>query len=74
FETRDWGPGVKRILIAGPTSTEYARLPPESLTELPPGNYDLYLVKQKLSRDTVPGLRASTQIEFFTESKSVEVF
>jgi len=74
FETRDWSPGVKRILIAGPTSTEYARLPPESLTELPPGNYDLYLVKQKLSRDTVPGLRASTQIEFFTESKSVEVF
>lgn len=73
FETREWNPGVKRILIAGPTSDSYARLPPEALRELPAGNYELYLVKQKLSRDTIPGLRASTQIEYFTKRGAVEV-
>ncbi|MEM6396702.1 MAG: hypothetical protein AAF741_10170 [Bacteroidota bacterium] len=74
FETREWDPGIKRILIAGPTRDATARLPPKTLRELRAGNYELYLVKQKLSRDTVEDMRASTQIEYFTKSKQVEVY
>ena len=73
FETRAWNPGVKRILLAGPTKSPYFNLPSATIQELPTGTYEVYLVKQALIRDSLPELRSSTQIEYFTRSRSVEV-
>lgn len=73
FETRAWNPGVKRVLLAGPTNSPYFNLPAATIRELPAGTYEVYLVKQALVRDSLPQLKSSTQIEYFTRSRSVEV-
>ncbi|MEM7575391.1 MAG: hypothetical protein AAF433_20965 [Bacteroidota bacterium] len=73
FETRAWNPGVKRVLLAGPTNSAFFNLPAATIQELPAGNYEVYLVKQALVRDSLAQLKTSTQIEYFTRSRSVEV-
>jgi len=63
----------RRILLQGPTSTGRVTLPKESIADVKPGEYQLYLVKQGLSKDSTANLQHSIQTEYFTRSVAVTV-
>jgi len=73
FEPEARSAEPRRILIAGPTKTERVFVPNTALTDLPVGNYGVYLIKQQLARDTIEYLYAATQIGYHTRSVTVEV-
>ena len=63
----------KRILVTGPTASGLVSLPPVAIDDIPTGDYDVYLVKQRLFKDQIGTIKASLQTEYFTESKQVRV-
>ncbi|TXF91469.1 hypothetical protein FUA23_01885 [Neolewinella aurantiaca] len=63
----------KRILLQGPTSTGILTLPKETMTDVKPGRYTAYLIKQQLQKDSTATLKTSLQTEYFTKSIPVEV-
>ncbi|WP_116127452.1 hypothetical protein [Lewinella sp. IMCC34183] len=63
----------KRILVTGPTEGGTVSLPSSAVDDIAPGNYEVYLVKQRLFKDQIRTLRASVQSEYFTRSRSVIV-
>ncbi|PHK98592.1 hypothetical protein CGL56_08955 [Neolewinella marina] len=63
----------KRILVTGPTATGTVSLPTSAIDDIAPGDYEVYLVKQRLFKDQIRTLRASIQTEFFTRSAPVSV-
>ena len=63
----------KRILVTGPTSSGLVSLPPVAIDDIAVGDYDVYLVKQRLFKDQIGTTKASLQTEYFTESKQIRV-
>ncbi len=63
----------KRILVTGPTSTGKVSLPTRAIDDIAPGQYEVYLVKQRLFKDQIGTTKTSIQTEYFTESKNVVV-
>ena len=63
----------KRILVTGPTASGVVSLPPVAIDDIAVGDYDVYLVKQRLFKDQIGTTKASLQTEYFTESKQVRV-
>ncbi len=63
----------KRILLTGPTSKGVVTLPTSAIDDIPPGNYDVYLIKQHLYKDRQRNLKASIQAEYFTRSRPLTV-
>ena len=62
-----------RILVTGPTSTGTVSLPTSATADLPPGAYNVYLVRQRLVRDRKQDLKLSLQTEYFTPSRPTTV-
>lgn len=63
----------KRILLQGPSNSGTLTLPKESISDVKPGFYQAYFVKQQLQKDSSATLETSLQTEYFTKSVSVEV-
>ena len=63
----------KRILVTGPTSTGVVNLPPIAIDDIAVGDYEVYLVKQRLFKDQIGTTKVSLQTEYFTETKQVRV-
>lgn len=63
----------RRIQLLGPTDSGQLTLRKEVFADVPAGNYQLYLVKQQLQKDSTADLKASMQLEYFTRSIPVEV-
>ncbi|MFK8161444.1 MAG: hypothetical protein AB8H12_03190 [Lewinella sp.] len=63
----------RRILLQGPSSTGMLSLPKEALADIPAGNYQVYLVKQQLYKDSLSTLQSSVQTEYFTRMVPVEI-
>lgn len=63
----------RRILIKGPTSSGRVTVPRKAMQDIPSGDYQLYLVKTQLSRDSTQALYHSVQTVYFTRSVAVEV-
>lgn len=63
----------KRILVTGPTATGAVTLPPVAIDDIAVGDYEVYLVKQRLFKDQIGTTKASIQTEYFTESRNVRV-
>ncbi len=63
----------KRILLTGPTSKGIITLPTSAIDDIPPGSYEVYLIKQHLYKDRQRNLRASIQAEYFTRSRHLTV-
>ena len=63
----------KRILVTGPTDSGIVSLPTRAIDDIAPGNYEVYLVKQRLFKDQISTVKVSIQTEYFTESKDVTV-
>ncbi|NJO86635.1 MAG: hypothetical protein HC821_00690 [Lewinella sp.] len=74
FEPLSGGSGsVSRITISGPTASSQVVLPTVAQSELKAGDYEVYLVKQQIARDTLPGLLATTEISYHTRSRPVKI-
>ena len=63
----------KRILVTGPTDSGVVSLPTRAIDDIAPGDYEVYLVKQRLFKDQISTVKVSIQTEYFTEAKSVTV-
>ncbi|THH41122.1 hypothetical protein [Neolewinella litorea] len=63
----------KRILVTGPTATGTVSLPTSAIDDIAPGEYEVYIVKQRLFKDQIRTVKASIQTEFFTRSAPVTV-
>lgn len=63
----------KRILLQGPTASGRVNLPKESLSDLKPGKYEVYFIKQQLHKDSITNLQTSIQTEYFTRSMPFEM-
>lgn len=63
----------KRVIVAGPSATTYLNIPPIALEEIEPGDYRVYLIKQAISRDTLPGLISAVTLQYHSDIKSVKV-
>jgi hypothetical protein len=63
----------KRILLQGPSNSGTLTLPKESITDVKPGRYSAYFVKQQLQKDSSATLETSLQTEYFTEAIPIEV-
>ncbi|MEL6140506.1 MAG: hypothetical protein AAFU67_02690 [Bacteroidota bacterium] len=63
----------RRIVVAGPTATQEITLPRVTLQEVPKGEHGVYLIKQKLARDTLEGVLAATQVSYLTHTVKVIV-
>lgn len=73
FEPEDRSERPRRIVVAGPTASEKITLPSTTLEDIPTGRHSVYLIKQKIARDTLEGVIAATQLSYHTRTKSVEV-
>jgi hypothetical protein len=73
FEPGDAGGQPRRILVQGPTSSGNVSIPKHVLTDIAPGDYQFYLIKQKLFRDSLPLLKVSLQAEYFSPTISLTV-
>ncbi|MTB52894.1 hypothetical protein [Lewinella sp. W8] len=73
FEPKVAGSDPRRILVQGPTSTGNVSLPRHVLADIAPGDYQFYLIKQKLYRDSLPQLKVSLQAEYFSPTVSLRV-
>lgn len=74
FEPADRGRRPHRILVAGPTKSDLARVPISALTTVPPGEYAFYLVRQgRLSVADTPSLRSEIEYNYFSQTKAVTV-
>lgn len=67
FEPKDRS-APERIQLVGPTSTGILTLPKKTLATIPTGEYEIYLIKQQLFKDSTTNLQASIQTEYFTKS------
>ncbi|MEM9258788.1 MAG: hypothetical protein AAGA62_04015 [Bacteroidota bacterium] len=67
FEPKDRST-PERIQLVGPTSTGTLTLPKKTLANIPAGEYEVYLIKQQLRKDSTALLRASLQTEYFTKA------
>ncbi|MEL7159212.1 MAG: hypothetical protein AAFN92_00530 [Bacteroidota bacterium] len=63
----------RRLQLVGPSTSGVLTLPARALADVPPGKYEVYLIKQQLVRDSTEHLRYSLQTEYFTRSKNVTV-
>lgn len=63
----------KRILLQGPSNSGVLTLPKESMSDVKPGRYTAYFVKQQLQKDSTATLETSLQTEYFTKSIPIEV-
>ncbi|MFT7120552.1 MAG: hypothetical protein ACJAZ9_000726 [Neolewinella sp.] len=63
----------RRIQLVGPTSTGNLTLRKEAISDIPAGEYLVYLVKQGVQKDSSAALVSSVQMEYFTKSKPVLV-
>lgn len=63
----------KRIIVAGPSATSYLNIPPVALEGVQAGNYQVYLIKQSIKRDTQPGLISAVTLQYHSAIKSVTV-
>jgi len=63
----------KRILLQGPSNSGVLTLPKASITDVKPGRYSAYFVKQQLHKDSSATLQTSLQTEYCTKSMPVEV-
>lgn len=63
----------RQFLLEGPTVSADFQLPAPATKNIPPGTYGAYLIKQQLLRDTLPGVIASVQTEYFTRTVDVRV-
>lgn len=63
----------RRIQLLGPTSDGTLTLRKEVFSDIPPGTYEVYLVKQQLHKDATASLVSSIQTEYFSRAQSVEI-
>ncbi len=63
----------RRIQLLGPTSDGTLTLRKEVFSDIPAGQYEVYLVKQQLQKDSSATLVSSIQTEYFSKAKSVEI-
>lgn len=63
----------RRIQLLGPTSTGILTLRKEVFADIPAGDYEVYLVKQQLQKDSSANVIASFQTEYFTRAKPVKI-
>ncbi len=63
----------KRVLLQGPSNSGILTLPKESISDVKPGQYTAYFVKQQLQKDSTGTLETSLQTEYFTTSIPIEV-
>lgn len=61
----------KQIKLIGPTAMSSITLPSDALASMAVGEYELYLIKQKLVKDSTAALISSMQLEYITKSKRV---
>jgi len=62
-----------RIQLLGPTASGNLTLRKEVFADIPPGAYEVYLVKQQLKKDSTASIMASFQTEYFTKARSIEI-
>lgn len=62
-----------RLQLQGPSARPRFHLPPPALTDVAPGEYSAYLIRQGLSRDTLPGVVVSVQGAYFSRGRGVRV-
>ncbi|NJC26339.1 hypothetical protein [Neolewinella antarctica] len=72
FESTDRS-APRQIQILGPTASNVVTLPKAAVSTIAPGEYELYLIKQKLVKDSTSKLRSSFQLAFYTNTKPVTV-
>lgn len=63
----------KRILLQGPSNSGILTLPKESMSDVNPGRYTAYFIKQQLQKDSTATLETSLQTEYYTKSIYIEV-
>ena len=63
----------RRLQLIGPTDTGVLTVRKEALAAIPTGEYQVYLVKQQLAKDSTAKVVSSFQIEYFTASRALEV-
>ncbi|MEM6770372.1 MAG: hypothetical protein AAF597_07310 [Bacteroidota bacterium] len=63
----------KRIQLLGPTSTGTLTLRKEVFSDIPAGEYEVYLVKQQLQKDSSASIIASFQTEYFTKAMPLKI-
>lgn len=63
----------RRILLQGPTFSGRVNLPKEAMSDIPPGKYEVYLIKQQLYKDSLQHLQTSIQTEYFTRPAAFEM-
>lgn len=73
FEPEDRTAKARRVIVAGPSSSNYISIPTEAMTNIAPGNHSVYLVKQSISRDTIPGLVSAVTFQYHTRTQPVRV-
>lgn len=73
FEPNQRSQSPRRIVVAGPTATDKISLPANTLEGVPPGQYQVYFVKQKLAKSKQDGLSSAIQVAYHTRSKPVLV-
>lgn len=73
FEPENRSQSPRRIVVAGPTSNDKISLPANTLESIPPGQYQVYLVKQKLAKSTQEGVSSAIQLAYHSRSKSLLV-
>lgn len=72
FEPKDRST-PERIQLVGPTSSGTLTLPKKTLANIPAGEYEIYLIKQQLFKDSTAAFKASIQTEYFTKSVGVSL-
>lgn len=73
FEPAERSQSPRRIVVAGPTTNNKISLPANTLEGIPPGQYQVYFIKQKLAKSKQDGLSSAIQVAYHTRSKPVLV-
>lgn len=63
----------KRIQLLGPTDRPIVTLPKDAVATIPVGEYEVYLIKQELQRDSTEQLITSMQLEYITRARKVTI-
>ena len=61
----------RRLQIVGPTQAPAITIPTAAIASYPAGDYDVYLVKQSLVRDSSAYVKASVQTEYYTATRRI---
>ena len=67
------GGAPRRLQFMGPTTSAVLGLPAESFADVPAGDYNIYLVRQGVVKDSTAALVHKIQTEYFTRPQPIMV-